>query len=202
MSQEIKIEAQRLNRQRKRKSVAFVFDAMAFVVDLLPSYRNTARGRKFATQAKIATIGAGLIIVVFAGHPWLFIGVALMAAALIAPIREMKKRTLLSKLKKSRYTWTEKRLPVVVSYDGNRMVTREGTRSIHKFKPASVDVRELDGKEAFVIRGGSSRKSDCIVFKTAERAENLEPIERDAVELVVEAGRASLDPLLDRMEQP
>lgn len=76
--------------------------ALAYLLEFIPSYRDSRQGRKNAAQVRVILIVAGLFLMAFGGGEWagwIVIGAILAFSAFAVPIKELRKRTLRGKLR-------------------------------------------------------------------------------------------------------
>lgn len=83
--------------------------ALERLIATLPKHRDSRSGRTNATQARVALMALGIFVIVFWDHPWAPGGLLICATALVLPISEGKRRSLVAQLRVRRTTKTRLR---------------------------------------------------------------------------------------------
>lgn len=184
--------------------MAFVFRFADWIVSFVPTYRDTARGRKNALQIRAGLLVCGVLIVGFAGRTWVAVGVTVMALALIAPMAEMRRRLMRSKLKRAQTKIALQREGAKVVYDGRRVLLLDAAdKNLRRVLTRDHEIlrRNFEGRRAVGIKGPGSKKKEQIWLVTeAPASDDLQPLVRGDVDMFLEADAADVDELLAAME--
>lgn len=160
--------------ERYKPGWASLVSPLQTFVGLLPSHKNTRKGRRAARHLKILAGGIGFGMVVFAQDlVATFLGVLFLALAPWLPLPQVRKRAWLNSLKKLR----EPRRRIVetdarVTFDGRRVVLqRDGTnlrRVLTDRDEHQTAVGTVDDRLYLKLAPDSGRKSETLWIGTDE----------------------------------
>jgi hypothetical protein len=154
-------------------------------IDLLqwvPSFRDTRRGRANARAMQVMALVAGLVLFVIVNNELRLLGVLVAALALVVPMPELKKRTLINNLRRKLEVDVVQSTPVEVVWDGKRLdVGREPRLRRVLTKPGGFDV--TDGP-IVLIKARSDKKSETIKFGAEPQVDVFAANPEDVTRLV------------------
>jgi len=200
------VTARRVVEVKKKSALAFIFRFLDWLVSYIPTHRDSSKGRKSALQIRAGLIVCGVLIVGFAGRTWIFVGIAVMALALIAPMAEMRRRSIRAVLKRAQTRKVEDRVDVEVVFDGRRVLVRDAegdslVRVLTNKETHEILERNFAGQRAIGIKGPGKKKRQQIWLVTNEAArEELAAIAASDMALHLEAQNDRVDELLEAME--
>lgn len=153
-------------------------DAMHFI----PSFRDTRRGRANAHAMQVMALVAGMVVFVVIDHELRLLGILLGALALIIPMPELRKRTLINNLRRKLEVDVVEATPVDVTWDGKRLdVGHEPRLRRVLTKPGAFEVIEGSTVQ---IKARSDKKAECIKFGAEPESDVFAARSEDIARLV------------------
>jgi hypothetical protein len=172
------------------------------LLGVVPSHRDTKKGRNNARQVKIVLLAAGVGTIAFVGGWWITLGCLLAALALLLPISKDKRRSLIASSRSARKNQTRlETLPAQIVWDGRRVVLKiddkNERRVLTHTNKHKVHRRDLRGTLVIGLVPPSNKKSDCIwVVADGREANDEAALSREDVDLLAKADADELDELL------
>jgi hypothetical protein len=178
------------------------------LLGVLPSHRDTKKGRANAKQVKVVLLAAGVGIIALLGGYWIVLGCMIAASALILPVSQNARRAWVARSRSARKNLTrEAKQPGELRFDGRRVVLHvdgDNLRRVltHKGKH-TISRRSLKGHEIVGILPPSAKKSESIWVMARGRSANasLDRLDRAEVDLLVDADADALDDLIAHIEE-
>jgi hypothetical protein len=170
-----------------------VWAPVEWLLSFAPSHRDTRKGRTFARQVKIVLLIGGVLIIAFGGSlGWVVVGLAIMLSSLLLPVPELRKRTLMSRLRALAGERSRRvRVPGKIVHDGRRVELHEGDAMLRRVlvtKEYTLDERLYQGRPCLGLMGPGRRKKDaiwiCARSRTVEDADALTSREADILAVV------------------
>ncbi len=159
--QSLSFKAQHVVILKRPSKLRQVYAAMLGVLGFLPSFRDTRSGRQAMKAWRIGFMVAGLIVFSLVDDDWRLTGIPIAALALLLPLTEMQKRSLMAKIKLRMEVSERVTQEVEVSWDGRRLDinTPEKIRSILT-KNGRFHSSNADGFKIW----NSTKKVETVVF--------------------------------------
>jgi hypothetical protein len=204
----LEIDATLVRPERYTPVWAPLLKPVVAIVDLLPSHRNTKKGRQTAKQVRLVIMGVGLAVLIFGGTlPLILVGGAIMASALVLPLSEVKKSGVQTKLRKLGSQRTRpSRQPVQIIHDGKRLSLQRDSERIRRVLvdrgEHRVELRRRGQTPYLGVRPASERKSEAIWIASPQHGsvpEEAEEITGDAIDIRAEVAPNDWRVLYDRL---
>lgn len=191
------------------RPLAPLYGAIASLLGALPSYKDSARGRKGAKQLRIILVVVGFFVMLAARHVWpmIILGIVLMASAIVVPMDAVRQRSLVSRWQKKRAFNRATTRPAKLVHDGRRLMLFDGEEQdrrvltsrpfrLTRFAGSDADTWvELAPKK-------SKKKREAIWLHLHDLAPpaGALPVKSFRVDAPVKLSAASATPLLARLD--
>lgn len=151
----------------------FFWRAVAFVVSLFPTYRDSREGRSTKKQMRIIIVAVGFILLAIGGTAdqapgfWIILGIFIACLAFVIPVEELKMRSWRSTLKKKQQPREKPRWDAGrVDYDGRYLAVYSGDDRVRRInierQKHDVAVRDCDGFTCLGILPPGAKKAESI----------------------------------------
>lgn len=127
----------------------------------IPTHRETASGRRNASQIRLVLLSSGVLIVVLWQSPWAPLALLLCLSALVVPMGETRRRSLRAKLRASRKKSTIDRQSAVLTTDDRHVTLTRGEERLRRIRRGAMEVSR-DG-ELVCVRGGGKKRDRFVV---------------------------------------
>lgn len=169
-AESIDVPARVLERVKRKPWWGPLLAPVETLVALIPSHKNTKKGRQSATQIRITLIVIGIVGLAFGGETlWIMLGGLIMASGLVVPLSDVRKRTLIAKLKRMRGA-AKRDLEVdgQLRFDGKRLVLyvdgEKKRRVLMGDGRHKTHTRRFQGRPCLEVRPGSGGKRSAILI--------------------------------------
>jgi len=207
---ELVVEAELVSSETSRRTTAPLYKSLASLVATFPSYKDSRSGRKGAKQLKVVFVVIGLITLLAGREAWPVVvcGVILMSLAIFLPIENLKKRTLVNRLRRAQTETHEVRRAAKLVHDGRRLILYDGdSRDRRVLTNRPFVLRHFAGADGAhwiqVAPKGSKKKAEAIWLHLEGEAapEDAQKLKDFRVDLPAYTSRAAAAELIACLER-
>ncbi len=149
-----------------KSGLAPLYKLLDEFVKLIPSHKDTKRGRSRALQVKGALIVVGVLVAATIGDELVYVGVAIALMGLILPIPEMRKRTWRARLKSAQFTHKQSTTAASVTFDQRRIAIqidgKVDRRVLVNKGNHRIEEGASNGRQLLVVKGKVDRKKEHV----------------------------------------
>ncbi len=170
------------------------------ILGLLPTHKNTKKGRANAKQVKAGLLILGVIVAGFVGGWWIVPGCLVALSALILPVPADTRRSWIasSRTRRKNLTRSEESSAELV-FDGRRLLIRNEDKNLRRVltnkRKHIIEERSLDGSRIVGVLPTSRKKSESIWLKSSAEASGDE-MERGEIDILVRLNDDDLNTIL------
>lgn len=175
--------------ERYQPSWTILLRPIQTFVGLLPSHKNTRKGRRTARQIKIVVIVLAFIAVIAAqSTPVMVIGIVALAIAPLIPISQVRKRSWINRLKSLR-DGRDRTVehPARVTFDGRRVSLLRDDQRIRRVlvdrDDHVVSTGEIDDRLYLKVAPDSGNKDEAVWVGTTDVSADQLPDDRTLEDL-------------------